>query len=175
MRKLWLIFSLFVLLCLPQAANAANFSGIGDIDLGPNVTVGETTDKKGALIYNLRTKDGAVWRGASLFAPATMPNTKGIETTLKLDAMLTKMIKEKFSNDEAFLAADSVKIIKLGQREAATCNIKMSQPSFGFMVINMNMSLIPSAEGLKMVVFISADSDAAYWQPAITTILAHIE
>lgn len=172
MRKLYTLFSLLLLMYLPITVNAANLSGFGEVDLGQNITITESTDKKGNLIYNFKVKDGAVWRGASLFAPMTLPNSDLLSNTIKLDVMLEKIIAEKISNDETFLSADKVKLLQFGTKEGASSNIKMSSSKFSFMVVNTNMTLISTPNDIKMIMFLCADSDAAYWQPTLNKIIS---
>lgn len=168
MRKIFTLFSLLLLMYLPVTVNAANLSGIGEVDLGQNITVTESTDKKGKLIYNFKVKDGAVWRGASLFAPMSLPNG----SLFKLDAMLEKIIADKISQDETFLVADKVKLTQFGTKEAASANVKMSSPNFGFIIINSNITLLSTPDDIKMLMFLCADSDAAYWQPTLNKIIS---
>jgi len=172
-RKLIVMISLLLLVNLPVSANPVNISGIGDVELGQNITVTEGHDSKGKTTYGFKVKDGDLWRGACLFAPQTLPDNNNISNIFKLDALLNKIVDEKFSKNTDFVAADKAKLLKLGNKEAASVTFKMTNPAIGI-VLNMNMILVSTTDGVKMVLVMYADSDTPYWRPIFNKIISNI-
>lgn len=172
MRKIILIFCLILLTSQPLAANPAVISGIGKVELGQNIVMTEDRDKKGEITYNFRVKDDTVWRGVTLMPVSTL-SSNGIGDIIKLDVLLNQILEEKISNDADVLATEKARIITVGGRECATAAVKLAIPGGG-VIADMDLTIIPAADGLKMVCFMCADSDTQYWRPVMYKILASI-
>ncbi len=172
MRKILLLVWLVLFVCRPAAANPVTIEGVGQVELGQGILVTEGHNKKGEINYGFKVKDGAVWRGATLL-PITSFSSNGTENMIKLDVFLDKIIDEKVRNSENILAAEKARKVILGGKECATTSIKMEIPGGGI-VANMEMIIIPGADGLKMFGFMCSDSDAQYWRPIMLKIAASI-
>ena len=162
MRKLLIMVSLLLMICLPAAANPFTVLG-SEVEIGKNITVTKSQDKKGNFIYNFKAKDGNIWRGATLFSADNLSNSN-IKNNIKLDGVLNQLVTEKFSKDKYFIAADKATLLQLGDKEAASVSIKMTFAEFG-LIMNMNPLLVSTTDGIKMFMFVCADSDTSYWKP----------
>lgn len=171
MRKVLLILLLSFLVFRPAAANPVNIEGVGEVDLSQDIKVTQSQDKKGRANYSFIVKDGSVWRGASLMPVEDLaPNSMEM---VKLDVMLNRIVAEKFRNNANFLAADPAAQLKLKDKECGLVSIKITPPGTG-LVANLDIMIIPGANGYKMFGFMCADSDAQYWRPIMRKIAANI-
>ena len=172
MRKLLLLFSLLVILCQPAAANPVTLTGFGDVDLEQAITVTEAHDKNGSIIYNLKVKDGNIWRGAMLFPPKTVTNKAAISTAIKTDVLLDNLVAEKFAKRTDFIEADKAAPLQLGSKIGASTNLKATASS---LILNMNIILLSTNDGNKFTMLACADSDMSYWQPIFHKIVSTIQ
>jgi len=132
----------------------------------------EGHDKKGDLNYSFRVKDGVVWRAAMMMPISNMPSNE-LGNIIKLDVLLDRSVGEELSKRNDVLSTEKSRQIMLGKKECATIIVKLAIPSVGF-VANMDMTMIPGVDGLKMFTFMCADSDAQYWRPIMQKISASI-
>ncbi|MCE5286748.1 MAG: hypothetical protein LLG02_12990 [Pelosinus sp.] len=172
MRKTILIFCLTLFFCLPVEATPVAISGVGEVELGQDITVTESQNKKGEPVYSFIVKDGAIWHGALLLPLNANSNNPAFNDKTKTDALLNKMIEEKFSKDESFLTSERRTVV-LNGKEYTSATLKMAKPTSGI-VVNMDMILIPATDGLKIFSYICADSDTQYWRPILQKIAAAI-
>ena len=161
MRKLIITMTLLWLFCLPVAAKPYYFAGIGEVDWDPGMIVKQDHTTKGDLIYKLIVKDGEVWRGASIYSPNTIPNSKSI---IKLDVFLDKMLDEKYRTDESIIDVDKAEYLKIGNKKIASKSIR-TNPGSTFIIANINTLLISTDDGIKMTMFTCIDGDTQYWRP----------
>ena len=172
MRKMILVFCLMLLTCGSVAANPIVISGVGQVEFGQDIVVTEFYDKKGDINYSFRAKDGAVWRAAMLMPISNISSTD-LSNIVKTDALLDQIIEEGISKDNGVLSTEKARLTMLGGKECSTAIVKLTIPSAGI-VANMDMTLIQGADGLKMLAFMCADSDAQYWRPIMQKILVSI-
>lgn len=172
MRKIILIFCLMLLTCGPVAANPLVILGVGQVELGQDIVMTEGHDKKGDINYSFRTKDGVVWRAAMLM-PISNISSNELGNIIKTDVLLDRVIEEKISKSKDVLSTEKARRVMFGGRECATTIVKLAIPSAGI-VANMDMTIISGADGLKMLTFMCADSDAQYWRPIMQKILVSI-
>ena len=172
MRKIILICGLILLICRYGAANPVMISGIGEVELGPDIVMTEGHDKQGELVYNFRVKDGEVWRGAMLMPLKDIP-FNGVGDMIKTDVFLNKVIEEKISKDENVLSTEKAKRIMVGGKECATAAVKMGIPE-GAIIANLDMTMVSGSNGIRIFCYMCADSDAEYWKPVMQKILAMI-
>lgn len=173
MQKIIIVFCLLLLSCGSVAANPVVILGVGQVELGQdNIVMTEGHDKKGDINYNFRVKDGAVWRGAILM-PISNISTMQLGNMIKTDVLLNQVVEEKISKNTDILSTEKARRLVIGGKEIATTTIKFTMPGGG-MVANMEMTIIPSTDGLKMVAYMCADSDTQYWQPIMQKIWANI-
>lgn len=173
MRKIFLTLCFAFLINLPVQANPVTIPGIGEVDPGQNITVTEVPDKKGAIDYAFKIKDGQVWRSAKLMPFKDMLPSE-INDVLKLDRLLDLTVEKKLKLTKDFLEATPAKLITLGGKECATASVKMDGSGAGGIIANMEILLVPSNNGLKLFMYMCADSDATYWRPIMQKITAAI-
>jgi hypothetical protein len=173
MRKLFVILSLLLMVCLQAAANSMTIAGLGEVDFGQNITATEKQDKNGNPIYSLQVKDGMVWRGAMLIPPKIIPNSDQL-SKIGLVQILNKMVDEKFSTNKDFLAADKAKMLGQDSNGAAFVSYK-NAISNGGVIMNMDLMLVSKTDGIAMIAFTCADSDAEYWRPIIQKVVLGIQ
>ena len=171
MKKIILLFCLLLLTSGAVSANPVDIQGIGQVELGKEITMTEVPDKKGDISYSFKVKDGTVWRAVILKSINDMPNSIS-NNIIKMDGLLNKIADEKFSKKEDFLSSEKAKLITLNGKEGATNTIKMSMPVAGI-VVNMDTIIISEPSGLKLFMFMCADSDAQYWRPIMQKIVAN--
>lgn len=171
MRRIMLIFCLVLLICQPGAANPVMISGVGQVELGQDIIVTEGHDKNGDIKYSFRVKDGAVWRGAVLLPINILPS-KGSDF-IKTDVLLNRILEEKASKDKNTLSIEKARRVMVGGRECATTTVKFDIPDGGI-IYNLDITIIPETDGLKMVSFMCTDSDAQFWRPILQKILNSI-
>jgi hypothetical protein len=168
MKKIFLLFCLLLLTCHPAAANPVIILGVGQVELGNDIMVTESPDKKGNLNYGFKVKDGAVWRGAVLFPISNIENGD----ILKPDAVLDRMMEERTNKDKDVLSTEKSKRITIGGKEFTTATAKFS--ASGGLVANIDFIIIPGTDGMKQFGFMCADSDAQYWRPIMQKIASNI-
>jgi hypothetical protein len=172
MRKVIIMIFLMMMCCLQAAANSVTVAGVGEVDFGPNITATENQDKNGNPVYSLQVKDGKVWRGAMLKAPKTIPNSDKV-SKMGLVEFLNKTVDKKISSNKDFLDADKAKMMGQGNN-AAVVSYKIAAPNGGI-IMNMDMMLVSKADGVEIITFTCADSDAEYWRPIIQKVVLGIQ
>ena len=176
MRKklfmLLVVLSLTLLLCSTVFAaedknvREAPIYGLGTVIIPANVEFSEVVSN-GTKMTVLLVNDNNVWRSIAVFS--TSASNVTIDTVEKSPIIISSLIGSLTKNGGRILKSDSaLSKVRIGDKEALLGNYKMTQNGF---VCNTNLYVLPKADGVAVVIFMSSDGDAQYWQSIITKLL----
>lgn len=168
-----LLFLSLCILLISTTVSAAELAlpGVGIITAPDNIESTETT-LQSMKAQSLLVNDRGVWRSA-MIAGATITNGLNFDAVAKNPKALEQLSRYSTGfGDARILQITPFASSFVGAQKTLKSTALVAGTGY---VLNLSMYILPKDGGVAVIVFASADGDAAYWQPIAVQMLANIK